>query len=388
MMILIFALMPLAVILLAQNVRLADRIGVVPLTFLAGFVAAILFDLRPLAAIQQSVAEVSVALALPMIIFAANIRRALRDAKGALTAIIAAFVAVVAASLIGALIFRGTIADLWQVAGMAVGAYTGSGVNMGAVKTALGADQDLFLTMITYDIVFSTIYMAVIVLAGQRLAGLVLRPYPQVEDAAPAASDIDHSDMDHLADDSAHAWRRLLEPKTWPGSALVLAASVLAVGVGVALGRLFSPAASGTVTILTLTTLGLIGSMVPPLHRVRTGFHLGMYLILVFCFASATMLDTRIFTQMDWALGGYFLFVIFGSMALHLLICKIFDIDRDSYLIASGAAIMSVPFIPVIAGALKNRAVLVPGIAVAVLGYALGNYLGIGVAQLLHATLP
>jgi len=42
---------------------------------------------------------------------------------------------------------------------------------------------------------------------------------------------------------------------------------------------------------------------------------------------------------------------------------------------------MSVPFIPVIAGALKNRELLLPGFAAAILGYAAGNYIGVFVAN-------
>lgn len=382
MIVLLFLLAPLLVIWLAQRVPVLDRIGVVPLTFLAGFVVAFTLDLDSVATAQKTVAEVSVALALPLIIFAANIRKALRDAQGALTAVVLAFVAVVVVSLAGVPLFAPHVAKLWQVAGMAVGAYTGSGVNMGAIKTAIQADDAVFLTMITYDIVFSVIYMLVVVLAGQRLAGLMLRPYAGPVEAGAG------DDMAHLADDSAQAYRRLLARDTWAGSALVLAAAAVVVGLAVGLSKLFSPAIGSVVTILAITTLGLAGSMVPRLHSVRTSFHLGMYLILVFCFASATMLDTRIFTQMDWALGGYFLFVIFGSMLLHMVLCRVFGIDRDTFLIASGAAIMSVPFIPVITGALKNRALLVPGIAVGILGYAVGNYLGIMVAGLAQGLAP
>jgi len=41
---------------------------------------------------------------------------------------------------------------------------------------------------------------------------------------------------------------------------------------------------------------------------------------------------------------------------------------------------MSVPFIPVIAGAIKNKEIIVPGFAAAILGYVVGNYLGVSVA--------
>lgn len=373
-MIALFLIVPILLIWLAQRVPALDRLGVIPLSVLAGFAVALIFD--PVAlwgeGTQQTVAEVSVALALPLIIFAANIRTALRDAKGAGLAIVIAFVSVVIMALLGVLIFARKTDGLPQIAALSTGAYTGSGMNMGAINAAISGDNGIFLTMITYDIVFSALYMMVVLVAGQRLAGLILRPYAGDTHAAA-------SGMDHLTDDSARTYNAILRRDTLPGSALVLMAAALCVAAGVGAATLVPDGAGGTVTILTITTLGLIGSMIPALHRVRTGFPLGMVLIAVFVFASGTMLDTAIFTDMDWTMGGYFLFVIFGSMLLQAVLSRIAGIDRDTYLIASGAAVMSVPFIPVIAGALKNRALLVPGIAIAIIGYSVGNYLGVAV---------
>lgn len=378
----LFFLAPVVLIWLAQRVPVLDRLGVVPLAVLAGFAVALAVDPQALwgAGTQQSVAEASVALALPLIIFATDIRAALRDARGAGLAIGLAFVSVVAVSLVGVLLFRGTVSGLPQVAALSVGAYTGSGMNMGAINTAIGGDSDIFLTMITYDIVFSALYMLVVLVAGQRLAGLVLRPYA----GDPSGAD---SGMAHLTDDSAHSYSVILRRDTLAGSAVVLVAAALCVAAGLAVAKLFPQGVGSVVTILTITTLGLAGSMLPMLHRVRTGFPLGMYLVTVFVFASGTMLDIRIFTQMDWSLGGYFLFVIFGSMIVQAMLCRLAGVDRDTYLIASGAAVMSVPFIPVIAGAIRNRALLVPGIAIAILGYAVGNYLGVLVAWVSRALI-
>lgn len=376
-------LTPLAVILFAQRVPLADRIGVVPLVFLAGFIVALSAKFTGILTensveTRQSLTEVSVALALPLIIFAANIHKALRDARTALVAIGAAFVSVAVAALIGAVIFGGRIAQMPDVAGMSVGAYTGSGINMGGIKTALGADTDLFLTMISYDIVFSTIYLVVVLVFGQRIVGLFLPPFQ--------GSDVDEdSTMAHLADDSAGGYARLWARQGIFDSLIALGAAIAVVGAALGLSKLAPGGGNSVVTILTITTLGLIGSLIPKLHQTRTSFHLGMYFTLVFCFTSATMMDAGIFARMDWALAGYLLCVIFGSMALQLVLCRMLGVDRDIYLIASGAAVMSVPFIPVIAGALKNRAVLIPGIGVAVIGYAVGNYLGVLVAGLVKA---
>lgn len=368
--------MPAVLIFLVQKIPFLERIGVVALTFLAGFIIATCTDLGAYQEAQITVQEISVALALPLILFSANIVRAVKNARGALVAMVLALVSVVIITTLGVALFAGRVDHISDVAGMAVGAYTGSGINMGAIKVAINASDDLFLTMITYDIIFSMGYMLIVVLFGQRLAEVILRPYTGRSNAALA----DFDDMEHLADDGAHGYNRLLARNAHLGSLTAFGAAIVAVALSLGVSAILPAGWSSVATILLITTFGIIGSLIPQLHRLKTGFHLGMYLILVFCISSATMIDTAIFTDMDWALGGYFGFILVGSMVLHALLCRLFDIDRDTYLIASGAAIMSVPFIPVIAGALKNRELLVPGIAIAIIGYAIGNYFGVLVA--------
>jgi uncharacterized membrane protein len=76
-------------------------------------------------------------------------------------------------------------------------------------------------------------------------------------------------------------------------------------------------------------------------------------------------------------------FVIFGSLFIHILLSKIFKIDADTTMTTSVALICSPPFVPVIGGGLKNSKVIIPGLTVGIIGYALGNYLGAIVAELL-----
>ena len=79
------------------------------------------------------------------------------------------------------------------------------------------------------------------------------------------------------------------------------------------------------------------------------------------------------------------LLVMFGSILLHLLICYILKIDRDTALITSMAGIFGPAFVPPMCQVLKNRAVLVSGITSGLVGYALGNFAGLIVAWLLKA---
>jgi uncharacterized membrane protein len=52
-------------------------------------------------------------------------------------------------------------------------------------------------------------------------------------------------------------------------------------------------------------------------------------------------------------------------------------VDVDNFLIISVALSMSPPFVPVVASSLKNREIILPGLIIGLVGYALGNYIGI-----------
>ena len=80
---------------------------------------------------------------------------------------------------------------------------------------------------------------------------------------------------------------------------------------------------------------------------------------------------------------GYLIFAIFVSLFIHALICRLFKVNADSMVISSVAFINSPPFVPMIANAMKNRAAVVTGISSGLIGYAVGNYLGITIAKIL-----
>ena len=80
---------------------------------------------------------------------------------------------------------------------------------------------------------------------------------------------------------------------------------------------------------------------------------------------------------------GYITLIVFGSLLLHMLFAKLLKIDADTMVITSVTYINSPPFVPMIAAAMKNRNVLLPGLTIGIVGYAIGNYLGLLIFQLL-----
>jgi uncharacterized membrane protein len=382
--VLFYLLVPALLIVLAQRFSVLDKVGVVFLAFSAGILMAMTVDMSTffsselLTSVQKNISEISIAIALPLILFSINVKGAINMAGDTLKGMGLALLSVVVISTIGALIFADQVDEIWQVAGISVGAYTGGGPNMGAIKTAIGGDDSIFLTMVTYDIIFSAMYLMFIMTIAQKIFGMFLRPYESknTDDAD------DYAGMEHMADETSHAFKKLIQPSLMLQTLSALLLSGVVVELSLAIVSILPESVASMMTIILITSFGLAASFIPKVRQLANSFHLGMYLILVFCFTTGSMIDTNIINTIDLSLAAYFTFIFIGTLLMHAILCKIAKIDTDTFLITSSAAIMSVPFIPVIAGALKNREIMLPGFAAAIIGYALGNYLGILVANL------
>jgi uncharacterized membrane protein len=117
--------------------------------------------------------------------------------------------------------------------------------------------------------------------------------------------------------------------------------------------------------------------------RSASSFKLGEYLLLVFALSLSIQGKWSDITR-----GSNLLFIItaasmYGSIGIHLILSKLFRIDRDTFLISSTAAIYGPPFVTQIASVIKNKYLLMPGILAGLLGYAIGNYIGLAVYFLL-----
>ena len=75
--------------------------------------------------------------------------------------------------------------------------------------------------------------------------------------------------------------------------------------------------------------------------------------------------------------------VLFGAVFVHFVLAIFFQIDRDTIIITSAAAIFGPHMVGPVALAIKNRRVIFSGLASGLVGYAVGNYLGIALAWML-----
>ncbi|TFG83186.1 MAG: DUF819 family protein, partial [Spirochaetales bacterium] len=158
--------------------------------------------------------------------------------------------------------------------------------------------------------------------------------------------------------------------------------AVVVIGVSFGLSLLFPTEFQTMAVILGITTLAIGASFIQPVRRVRGSFDLGEYFILVFSFAAGAMGDIR---RILGASPTVFLLVAYAvivSMILHIALSRLFRLDRNVMMVSSTAAICSPPFVGLVANVLGDRRLIAPGITAGIVGYAVGNYLGVIVSRL------
>ncbi|MFP4636943.1 MAG: DUF819 family protein [Spirochaetaceae bacterium] len=367
-----FVILPASVIYTANRFEPLSRVSPVIWCYLLGIVLGNAGLLPASAApAQQAVAEGAVALSVPLLLFSADLRnwRALGRNAGLSMALAAASVTVVVG--IGHLLFAGVVPQSAEVGGLLVGVYTGGTPNLAAIRSALQVDPSVYVTVHTADVVVGGLYILFIITAAKPLFSRLLLPFSaRISDPVPAPR----------SEGVASAFSKAALSDTL--RALVLAIALVAVSVGIA--ELLTPQWSSVAVILFLTTLAIGASLFPAVQRLETSFSLGEYIVLVFCVAVGSMADL---TQILGASPAILLLVTYTvafSLLLHLLLARACGIDVDTMIVTSTAAICSPPFVGMVAVSIDNRAVVAAGITAGILGYAAGNYLGVGVGLLLR----
>jgi len=369
--------LPALLIYLGCRYAVFRKIGTVLLCYLTGMLlgnVGILPD--GFSSLQNGLSEISVALALPLLLFSLDVRSWFKVAGKAMASLFFAVISIILVSLVLFLLFRRVHPGAWQLAGMSLGVYTGGTPNLASIKAALDISSTDYILFHTYDTIFSLIYIFLLVSVAQRFFLRYLKPFPRRAVTGGAVPE------EQGAVEALEAYREMLKPRILAEFGLALVLSVVIVALSVAAGGLFPSASSAAVTILLITTLGIGASFIKPVRNLRNSFQGGMYIIYIFCLTVASLTDFKGLARIDGTIMIFVVVGIFGSLMIHSLFCRWAGIDVDTFLVTSVSAICSPPFVPVVAGALKNPAVLLSGLTTGIVGYAVGNYLGISLAFL------
>ena len=381
-----YLLVPALVVKLCRKVSFFGKAGAILTLYFLGVLVANLFIFRipglgeTVYPLQDTLSSLTIPLAIPMILFACDFRR--WPVGKALVSLVVGLVSVVTVSAAGYFLFRHHLGGQGaSIAGMAVGVYTGGTPNLAAIKMMLGVDEETYVLMNTFDMAVSFLYLVFLLSVGIRL---VRRLLPAYRDRGGAEGTVPGTDTHAMARGEDQLYRDIFTKEHFLPTLASLGLAVVITGISLGLSFLLSGKIDMIILILGLTTLAIAASFLPRVRSWSKSYDAGMYLVLVFSLVVSSMVDLG---SMDWQAGWYLLlyiaFVIFLSLGLQLLLGKLLKVDADTTVITSVAMINSPLFVPMIADAMKNRKVILTGITVGIIGYAVGNYLGVLLAHIL-----
>ena len=333
-----------------------------------GGVALSNFGIVPFASpVYDFVGGSLVPLAIPLLLYKADMRRILRESGP----VIVTFGIACAGTVTGA-VAGFYLIDMGEIGAKAAGAYTGGwtggAVNFVAVARAVEMTPDEVSVAISANSVVSI--MALLSLITLPSVALVRRLVPsriitESERQTGARGTEEQTDafrMSHVA------------------GALALSFVICALAYAFA-----AWAGLSNYAILFVTVLAILAANVFPraLTRLQGDFGLGM--IIMYLFFAAVGCGTDAVAFVDSALNLFFYSVVI--LVVHLLVvlvaANLLKIDLAEAIVAAGAALVGPAPTAAIAAARGWKALVTPGIMCGILGYAIGTFVGVAVAKLL-----
>ncbi len=369
-----YLVLPLGIVAASEFSGIVSRVGPLISCYIIGIVignSGILPETGP--AVLDTIASTAAALTMPFMLFPLNPLRVRALPKAAFVSMLFAFLSITVAAAAGYFLFAASVPEAWKIAGLLAGVYTGGTPNLAAIQAALRLEMNSYLAVHTADVMLSGLYLFFLISSGKTLIRKILPAYRS-----------GHAGEEKISPLSLRTLKEMTRPEKRRSVAETAAAGLLVTAAGFALSLFAGNDNAAPAAILAISTLSILVSF---LKRARTwtqSFHIGEYAVLVFCTAAGSMADLRrVFSAVPQILL-YVGFALLASILLHLILCRIFSIDADTMMITSTAAVFSPPFVGMVAVGIGNRDIIVPGITVGLIGYAVGNYLGISVAQALR----
>lgn len=371
-----YIIFPILIIEAFKRWTVVQKIGTVVLAYAVGIIASLcgVFHFADptigatFSKLQSTIMNVAVPLAIPLMLFNCDFKLWTKSLPKTTWALVTGLAAVLIASISGYFIFRNSVPEIAKVTGMMAGIYTGGTMNFNALGAALNVDRSVMAIVLAFQMVITTPYIFFLLGGGYKIFRKLL-PY----------KDITHKgrmDEDEVETNDVENYRGMFEKKNFIGMMKGLGLSIIFLAIGAGLALLITGTLNELVVILTITTLSIIASFFKPIRELPKTFELGMFFILIFSVIVASMFDINSVNGGSLYIGGFVLWIIGISVGLHLLLCRIAKVSGDLFCVCQVGLLCSPPFVPPIAGAMKNKKVLISGIVVGLVGYAIGTYLG------------
>ena len=380
----LYVLIPVLIIECFKRWTWMQKIGTVVAAYAVGIIFALTgfvhFEVGTEAAavfgkLQSTIMSVAVPLAIPLMLFNCDFKLWTKALPKTIWSLAGGIIAVLVAVISGYFIFRTPdIPEFNKVAAMMTGIYTGGTMNFNALGASLGVDKTLMAIVLAFEMVLTTPYIFFIICGGYKLFRKIL-PYKDVTRKGRTDEDVTTKDVEN--------YRGMFTKENVGGMLTGLGLSIIFLVFAAGMAFLLTGKLNELVIILTITTLSIIASFFRKVRELPKTFELGMFFILVFSVIVASLFDIHSVNGGSVSIGLFVAWVMIVAACIHLLFCRIAKVSGDLFCVSQIALLCSPPFVPPVVGAMQNKKVLISGIVIGLVGYAVGTYLGVAISFLL-----
>ena len=333
-----------------------------------------------------------VPLAVPLLLFNANIKKIWKESGRMFVIYLLSSVGTLVGGFTAYFALKGLIPGLNDIVPMFVGTYTGGSVNFIAMSEQYTVPAKTVSAALVADNLLMVLYVFVLISlpAMAIIKKLYRQPY---EEALKAQTEADKDKNKTMA---AKYWGA--KEISLKDIAFAIAIAFIVVTVSTKLAGKISETFSGADFVskfiggffgnkyLLITTFTMIIATVFPkqMSSVKGAQEIGTFLIYIFFAVIGAPASVPMIIKESPLLLVFALIIVAVNMIVSLIFGKIFNFSIEEIIIASNANIGGPTTAAAMAVSKGWGALIVPGLLVGTLGYVLGNYLGILSGIALH----
>lgn len=374
-------------IYLEQKYEWASKISGAIIALIGAMLLANLNVIPLESSVYDAVWNYVVPLAIPLLLFQANIKKIWQESGRMLTIFLLSAIGTVAGTIISFMLLKDAIPHLDKIGAMMAGSYTGGGVNFAAMAAKFETPGELVSATVVADNAIMALFF--FVLMAIPAISFFRKRYktPHMEEVeADTSSDEDKTQ-------AASFWQRseisLKDIATSVATAFVLVAVSFNVAdffagiipsgddVGIfyqVLGGIFGD------QYLMLTTLTVLAVLIFPnyFESTRGTQEIGTFLIYLFFVVIGIPASLAVVFTTAPLLLVFCLIIVILNVLFSLVLGKLFKFNLEEIVLASNANLGGPTTAAAMAIAKGWNKLIVPILLVGTLGYIIGNYIGTG----------
>jgi uncharacterized membrane protein len=368
-------------IYLEQTRRWAAKLSGPVLALLVGMLLSNLKIMPAGGTAYDVVEDYLVPVAIPLLLFRANVARILRETGPMLLAFHIASVGTVVGAFQAALVFRGSFPQVPEVAGIMTGSYVGGAVNFVAIKNSYGINENLTNPLLVADnFIMAGMFATLLVMAGSQF---FRRHYPH-----PHSLQGDQEDVAALA---ARHWRpkeiSLLDIATALAIAFAVASSSTLIS-GALKAQIESRIVQSVITNryvwITFLTVAATTVLHRRMERIQGAEDIGMHLLYLFFFVIGLRADLVEVVKNVPVLFAFCLVIALTNLTFTLAVGKVLRLNLEELLLSVNATLGGAPSAAAMAISRGWSSLVLPGLLAGIWGYVIGTFVGIVVAEALR----